>query len=539
MQSQLTTPESANSFARSWIRAGSWLLLVASLVVLMAVLTITRPQIASGLRMYALVGLTCVIALQLHHLLHERRLHRDAASAFQTAEREFRSVFDHALDAIVIVNSGGMCLNANPATFSLLGVPKAALIGHPIRDFYKDPQEFDRNWRSFLEVKYQRGQAELLRDDQTTLFVSYTAAANYLPGRHVLILCDTTQRKLAENSLRHSQLRFEQMADRIEEVFWTMDAQTKEVKYVNPAYEAITGRTVSSLYESPLSYVELICPEDREEIVMKLDRAASDGNFDEEFRIIRKDGQLRWVAVKALLVRDSGQQTSWLIGTAQDVTARRRAEIESGAHLAAAEAALAEINALRKSTLVLSQNLAMDTVLDTLLACLLDLVPYSSASVLLTEEGTDLLVARVAPRNSAAKRAIVTLSFDEQPVLGPILRERKSAFIQDTQSETEWRNHRAFADSRAWMGVPLVASGDVLGVLSVGSTDAHKFTMEHFRLAKSLAIPAAVAIRNARLRECAEIYAAELQFRLREITRPHDSPSNREARTAPARPGHE
>jgi GAF domain-containing protein len=75
-----------------------------------------------------------------------------------------------------------------------------------------------------------------------------------------------------------------------------------------------------------------------------------------------------------------------------------------------------------------------------------------------------------------------------------------------------------------------MASGEVLGVLSVGSSDAHKFTAEHFRLAKSLAIPAAVAIRNARLYERAEIYAAELQCRLQQIDDSGDIASTPEAR---------
>jgi len=43
-------------------------------------------------------------------------------------------------------------------------------------------------------------------------------------------------------------------------------------------------------------------------------------------------------------------------------------------------------------------------------------------------------------------------------------------------------------------------------------------SISHFRLAKSLAVPAAVAIRNARTHERAEIYAAELEARLQEVS---------------------
>ena len=53
---------------------------------------------------------------------------------------------------------------------------------------------------------------------------------------------------------------FHQMADNIQEIFWVIDAQTKEATYVNPAYEAITGRSCRSLLEGPSSYEEVIHP---------------------------------------------------------------------------------------------------------------------------------------------------------------------------------------------------------------------------------------------------------------------------------------
>jgi len=62
--------------------------------------------------------------------------------------------------------------------------------------------------------------------------------------------------------------------------------------------------------------------------------------------------------------------------------------------------------------------------------------------------------------------------------------------------------------------VPLVASQQVLGLLSLGHTHVQAFTQEHLRLAKSLAIPAAVAIQNARLYEQTEIFRGELEQRL-------------------------
>jgi GAF domain-containing protein len=57
----------------------------------------------------------------------------------------------------------------------------------------------------------------------------------------------------------------------------------------------------------------------------------------------------------------------------------------------------------------------------------------------------------------------------------------------------------------------------VLGLLSVGESEPRAFTPEHFGLAKSLAVPAAVAIHNARLYEWAQIYATERETLLKKI----------------------
>jgi PAS domain S-box-containing protein len=305
------------------------------------------------------------------------------------------------------------------------------------------------------------------------------------------------------------------MAANIEEVFWMMHAETLEVIYVNQAYLTLTGRPVSSLYESPSSYGEVIHPEDRVRVLSKLEEAVRSGHFDEEFRIVRVDAAVRWVWAKASAILEGGA-VRWLVGTAQDITSRKHAELQIGKHLHAAEAARAEAEALGKSTLALTQNLAMDAVLDTLLECISDLVPYDSGQVLLLEGNSELLVARTAPRNSHQCVGL-TLSAEGHPFLQKILFEQKEVLLSDTSSDPEWRCGKPFGEARSWLGVPLIASRRVFGMLSLGTHAAEVFTPEHLRLAKLLSIPAAVAIHNARMYERAEIYAAELEARLREL----------------------
>jgi PAS domain S-box-containing protein len=191
--------------------------------------------------------------------------------------------------------------------------------------------------------------------------------------------------------LQATQHEYQQMADNIQEVFWTIDAETKNAIYVNQAYEAITGRSLESLRENPSSYKEVIHTDDRARVLAKLDEAGQSGYFDEKFRIVTPQTQLRWVWVRGFPVRDADGKIARLVGTAVEITAEKEAEERVARNLALAQSAWAEADALRNATLGLIQDLRMDFVLGALLQSLADLIPYTCARVLIPEGGPHVL----------------------------------------------------------------------------------------------------------------------------------------------------
>ncbi len=170
-----------------------------------------------------------------------------------------------------------------------------------------------------------------------------------------------------------------------------IDADTKHALYVNQAYETITGRSCESLVENPSSYEDLIHSEDRVHVLAKLDEATRSGQFNERFRILRPGGEVRWVWVRGFPVRDATGTIRRLVGTALEITAQKQAEEQVATNLAMAKTAWAEAEALRKATLALTQDLRMDSVMDTLLRSLAELVPYTCARVLIPEGGPHVL----------------------------------------------------------------------------------------------------------------------------------------------------
>ena len=469
----------------------------------------------TGLVPSLLITLSFAAFLNIYSLWHFRNEHRQTDQAFRDTDCEFSSIFRNVLDGILIADNEGRCLDANPAAMTILRCSLKELIGENIGRFLEDTDAFAQGWSSFLRDKSQRGRAHLIAGDGTVVCVDFTGAADYLPGRHVLILCDVTERASAELSLKRSEERFQHMANNIQEIFWMMDANTQEITYVNKAYVTLTGHSVEDLRANPSSYRELIHPEDRIRVLSKLREVVSSGTLDEEFRFIRADGAVRWVWAKGFPARTDGV-TRWLVGTAQDITSRKQAEMQITQHLDAAEAARAEAEALRRSTLALSQNLSMDSVLDTLLQCILELVPFDVATVLFVEDASNLMVAREAPQ-TVPKRIGLTFKASENVFLERVLFEQRAMLLPDATRELEWRGIQPLNRIGSWLGVPLVAAGNVLGILSLGAYAAEVFAPEHLRLAKSLAVAAAVAIKNARVHERAEIYAAELELNLREL----------------------
>ena len=108
----------------------------------------------------------------------------------------------------------------------------------------------------------------------------------------------------------------------------------------------------------------------------------------------------------------------------------------------------------------------------------------------------------------------LTLIADDCPFLKRVLEEQKSVLLPDTRDEKDWQTFNGHTHLRSWLSVPLKASHEYLGFLSIGHTDPSRYTADHLRRAELLSIPAAAAIQNARLYSTADMYASELQKRL-------------------------
>ena len=132
-------------------------------------------------------------------------------------EQQLRAIFESSLDAIAIIDNQGTYVEANPAACQLFNLPLSVLLGQPIADLIAPGCNFKQVWRTVVALGQGRGELRLLRPDGTVRDVEYAAKASFLPGRHLAVLRDITERKqteefrralAAEQELRRVQLRF-------------------------------------------------------------------------------------------------------------------------------------------------------------------------------------------------------------------------------------------------------------------------------------------------------------------------------------------
>lgn len=130
------------------------------------------------------------------------------------------------------------------------------------------------------------------------------------------------RRRQAELALRQSEERFRQMAENVQEVFWMSDPSKNELLYLSPSFEKVWGRSCESLYRNPKSLLDSIHPDDFQRVSHIIDQQPF-REYEEEYRIVKPDGTVRWIRDRAFPIKDSLGRIYRFAGVVEDITDRK------------------------------------------------------------------------------------------------------------------------------------------------------------------------------------------------------------------------
>jgi PAS domain S-box-containing protein len=159
-----------------------------------------------------------------------------------------------------------------------------------------------------------------------------TRSADGEPLRMLGIVQDITERKQAAKSLTESEELFREFAENTEEVFWVRDLRSNRMIYASPAYENIWGRSCTALLANPLDFLDAVHPDDLNSVREGILHQQRGEYFNRDYRIIRTDGQIRWVHVHTFPIRNSAGVVYRIGGLARDITRQQEMEADRIRH---------------------------------------------------------------------------------------------------------------------------------------------------------------------------------------------------------------
>lgn len=257
---------------------------------------------------------------------------KKAEQALARLERQHSLILTRAGEGIYGLDRDGRTTFVNPAAARLLGYEPEELTGrsmhevlhHSKPDGRPYPAEQCPIYAALRDgVVYRVSSDVFWRKDQTNFPVEYVSTPIVEQGLvtgAVVVFRDITERREAERLLRESREQFRQLAEHIREVFWMTDPAKERMLYVSPGYEEIWGRSCESLYASPQSWLNAIHPEDRPRVVEAATHKQVGGTYDEEYRIVRPDGTIRWICDRAFPIRNASGIVYRIVGFAEDIT---------------------------------------------------------------------------------------------------------------------------------------------------------------------------------------------------------------------------
>src|SRR3990172_642299 len=253
--------------------------------------------------------------------------HKRAEEALRASETNFRELVENISEVIYAQDKDGRVTYVSPIVEQLGGYSPQEVIGRPFTDFIH-PDDLPSLIESFRRTV--AGNPEPFEYRVATKTGDFrwvrTSSRPVYEGDSIVglraVLMDITDRRRVEEALRESETKFRTLADTVAAAAVIM--QGSKMRYVNPATEVQSGYTRDELLN--MDFCQIVHADDRE-MVKARGRARLRGEETTnryEFRIIRKDGEVRWVDFMAGAIEFEGEPA--VLGTAFDITDRKQME---------------------------------------------------------------------------------------------------------------------------------------------------------------------------------------------------------------------
>lgn len=438
--------------------------------------------------------------------------------ALQESERKYRLLAENVTDVIWTLDLQGRFTYVSPSVERLRGYTPEEVMQQTMAEALTPAslpiavaglrRTYEIVQSGQQEIKVYRHELEQPCKDGTTVWTEAITSRMYDDqGAFVGILGvtrDITARKHAEEALRASEEKLSSILNNLTDVVWSLSYPDFTPLYISPSAEMLYGRPVQEFLENPMRFTECVHPADQPMTVHAIAQLQATGSSVRECRIVRADGEIRWILDRSKLIYDDHQRPIRVEGLVTDITERKQAEEALQQALAQTRQHAKDITALLEGVqTVLTSHQFIDAAQKIFSACAQAIGATAGYVALLSANGEENEVLFL----EAGGRPCTVDPKLPMPIRGL----RAKAY---TSLQTVYEN--AFPAS-PWMAympdghmtldnvlfAPLILDQQAVGVIGIANKPGG-FTEHDARLASAFGEYAAIALRNARMLDALE-----------------------------------
>jgi diguanylate cyclase (GGDEF)-like protein/PAS domain S-box-containing protein len=432
---------------------------------------------------------------------------RRAEEALRHSEQRFRVLVENSADGLLLVSPEGRIFFASNPVMRWLGYAPEEFVGRHLLDLLHAD---DRDRVAWVL-------AEALDQPATTLHAQYrcrhrdgswrlheAAVVNHLshPGINAIVVNfrDVTDRRAAEMALHESEERFRAVFESALIGIVRLDLQGQVIE-ANRAFQEMSGNAPAEIAGRPL--VSLLHADDVQPALRDLAALVSGqrSSFRAERRFIARGGTVLWANETAALVRDEAGAAQFVLAMFENITERKQAEADLRDTNARLSVWIEELEQRTKEIELLSD------MGDLLQACR---SPEEACAVVVP------IAARLFPDSAGV---VSVVAGRESRVVDPIARwgtagalepfgladcwalRRGRLHLVADRAEGPRCLHLEGIEGGGTVCVPMIAHGEILGVLSLVVRDGATLTDPRQRLVLTVAEHVSLALANLELQE--------------------------------------
>lgn len=233
------------------------------------------------------------------------------------ARDQYHAAFDESNEAMVITDDTARILDANETAAALYDVAKSDLRGRSLSEVVPENVDFEAQWESFTANGTVRDTLTVLDATGEKRVVEYAGTANIVPGQHLIISHDITDRVRRETELRRKTLAMDNAPIGI--TISDPDQEDNPLIYTNNRIAVQTGYDRSEIRGRNCRFMQ--GPATDPETVERIRTAIkNEEQITEIIRNYRKDGTPFWNRLTIAPISDEAGRLTNYVGFQEDVT---------------------------------------------------------------------------------------------------------------------------------------------------------------------------------------------------------------------------